>query len=146
MTDPGAGVSEKAWHKEDQPKFLTELKAHLSPSFSPSSDHEIDLLDSQISDSIITSLNNSSPNKSRSHKHKVWWNPVILGPLKREADKARKLAKLNPSEESRATYRSARNRYFHTIVQEKTNSWRRYLSTLTVNTLFQAKCNASGRK
>lgn len=67
-----------------------------------------------------------------------------MGPLRRDAARARQKAKSHPTEENRATYCSSRNKYFHTIESEKTNSWRRYLSTLTVDTLFQAKRYTSG--
>lgn len=67
-----------------------------------------------------------------------------MNALKKEAAKARRKAKLHPTDENQALYRTARNLYFHTIQSEKTNSWRRYLSTLTVDTLFQAKKYASG--
>lgn len=43
-------------------------------------------------------------------------------------------------------YSSARNTYFRAIEVEKTNFWRKYLSTLTVDTLFQAKRYVSGPK
>lgn len=69
-----------------------------------------------------------------------------MDPLRREADRARKRAKLLQTEEARATYCSAINLYLSTIKREKTNSWRRYLSTLTVDTLFQARKYASGPK
>lgn len=146
-TAPRAGSKvDKAWHRVDQAKFLRELKALLPPLPAFTSSLDIDFLDSQLSDSITTSLNLSSPTKSHAHKHKAWWNPKVMGPLRQEADKARKFAKLHPSEDSRATYRSARNAYFRTIEQEKVNSWRKYLSTLTVDTLFQAKRYATGSR
>lgn len=65
-------------------------------------------------------------------------------PLRQAAAKARRLAKTHPTDEHRAMYCSARNRYLQVIEREKTNSWRRYLSTLTVDTLFQAKKYAAG--
>lgn len=123
VTDPRAGAPmEKAWYKADQAKFLIELKALLPPISSLTSSHDIDTFDSTLSDSVINALNLSSPTKSRAHKHKAWWNPQIMGPLRRAADKSRKFAKLHPSEEARATYRSARNKYFHMIESEKTHS------------------------
>lgn len=67
-----------------------------------------------------------------------------MSPLRRDAARARNKAKSHPTDENRAIYCSSRNRYFHAIETEKTSSWRRYLSTLTVDTLFQAKRYASG--
>lgn len=66
-----------------------------------------------------------------------------MTPLRQDAARARRLAKAHPTEEHRATYRSLRNKYFREVEREKTNSWRRYLSTLTVDTLFQAKKHAT---
>lgn len=43
-------------------------------------------------------------------------------------------------------YRSSRNKYFHAIKTKKVLSWRKYISTLTVDTLFQAKRFVSGTK
>lgn len=137
-------ATSKSWHKVDQPKFLMELKAHIVPLSPITSSTNIDSLDSHIIEILTQALNAASPNKSSTHRHKAWWNPTILGPLKRAADKARKRAKLLQSEGARAIYFSARNTYFHAIEHEKTISWRRYLSTLTVDTLVQAKRYASG--
>lgn len=124
VTDPGSGAPlDKAWHKANQEKFLSELKALLPPLPSLDSHHDIDVFESTLSDHVINALNLSSPNKSRAHRHKAWWNPQTMGPLRRDADRARKFAKQHPSEEARATYRSARNKYFHTIETEKTHSW-----------------------
>lgn len=69
---------------------------------------------------------------------------MTMSPLRKAASRARRLAKAQPSDESRAIYRSARNTYFQVIEKEKLNSWRCYLSTVTVDTLFQAKRYASG--
>lgn len=136
----------KAWYKTDHTKFFRELKAHLLPISPPCSSVEVDFPDSHILDIITLSLNKSSPNKTTVHKHQAWWNPHTMGPLRRAADLARKRAKLLQTEEARATYRSARNLYLNFIEKEKVNSWRRYLSTLTVDTPFQAKKYASGPK
>lgn len=147
VTDPGTDPSPvKAWYKADHAKFLTELKARLKDPYPPQTITDIDSLDLSISESIISASNSSSPNINRAHKHKAWWNPIIMDSLRREAARALKRAKARPSVENRATYRSARNKYFHTIEKAKTNSWRRYLSTLTVDTLFQAKRYAAGSK
>lgn len=67
-----------------------------------------------------------------------------MDPLRREAAQARQLVKSHPTVENRATYLSACNKYLHLITTEKTNSWRCYLSTLTLNTLLQAKRFAGG--
>lgn len=145
--DPGTVPSpERAWYKVDQAKFLAELKALLPHPSTPCSTADISALDHLISDSIISALNSSSPYKLQSHKHKAWWNPTILDPLRRAATKARRQSQSHPSDENRAIYHSARNRYFRAIDTEKTNSWGRYLSTLTVDTLFQAKRYVSGPK
>lgn len=116
-TDPSP---EKAWHRVDQAKFVQELKALISPLTPISTITDISNLDSHISDSIISALNLASPSKTRTHKHKAWWNPVIMGPLRRAAAKALKKAKSHPTDENRATYRSTRNKYFQTIETEKT--------------------------
>lgn len=144
---PDASTAPKRnWHKLEHAKFLSELKA-LLPSLSTISSHtDIDILDNRLLTAITTSLNASSPIKSRFFKHKSWWNPVVLSPLRQAAARARRRAKTHPTDENRALYCSARNLYFKTIKKEKTNSWRRYLSTLTVDMLFQAKKYASGSK
>lgn len=146
LDDAGDQPKAKAWHKANHTKFSHELKAHLSTVNTPSTPKEIDILDSHLLDIVTLSLNNSSPNKRSTHKHKAWWNPNLMGPLRREADRARKRAKILQTEEARAMYRSTRNLYLKTIEKEKLNSWRKYLSTLTVNTLFQARKFALGPK
>lgn len=130
----------------DQTKFFRELKALISPLTPLTNLTDISNLDSHLSDSIISALNSASPNRTKSHKDKVWWNPNIMGPLSRAAATALKKSKTHPSDENRAIYCSTRNKYFQTIETEKTISWRKYLSTLTVDTLFQAKRYSAGPK
>lgn len=120
-TDPSP---EKAWHKADKAKFITELKARISSPITPLTFANITSLDSHISDSIIHALNSSSPNLLKSHKHKAWWNPPTMDPLRKAAARARRAAHTHPTEENRATYRSAQNTYFHTIKTKKVRSWR----------------------
>lgn len=67
-----------------------------------------------------------------------------LAPLRQAAARAQHLGKSQPSDETRATYCSQRNLYFHALECEKHNSWRIYM--LTVETLFQAKKHATGTK
>lgn len=136
--------SEKNWHKVDQAKFLLELKALLPPLSHITTDADIDTLDNLLLTAMTTALSNSSPVKTRQFKHKSWWNPTTMQPLRQAAAKARRQAKTHPTNEHRAMYRSTRNQYFWLIENEKINSWRRYLSTLTVETLFQAKKYSSG--
>ncbi|KAG0146649.1 hypothetical protein CROQUDRAFT_44104, partial [Cronartium quercuum f. sp. fusiforme G11] len=77
-------------------------------------------------------------------KSKLWWNLTILDPLRRAAAKAQKIMKKERSQKSMKAYHSARNLYIRAIEKEKTISWQLYLSTLKVDTLFQAKKYASG--
>ena len=102
--------SEKNWHKLDSARFISELKALLLPlpiSLPLNSHTDIDILDYHLLASITAALNQSSTHKVRSFRHKSWWNPVTMLPLRKAAAKARRLAKSHPSEETRATYRSA---------------------------------------
>lgn len=117
--------SDKACYRVNQAQFITELKALLHQPYTPLTPADIIRLDLHISNSISTALNLASPEKSTTHKHKAWRNPTIMGPLRKEAARARKKAKTHPSDENRATYFSSRNRYFHAIETEKTMSWQK---------------------
>lgn len=139
-------TSDTAWHKVDQATFLSELKALLPPALSPSTHTDITSLDQLIVSSITTALNKASPPRNAAFRHKAWWNPTLLNPLRQEAAKARRRVKSHPSEESEESYQTLRNKYMHAIEREKINSWRRDLSTLTVDTLFQARKHAMGTK
>lgn len=83
--------SGKNWLKLDHPQFLSELKALLATlsilSF-PTTHTDIELLDSNILTAMTTALNNSSPDRIRAFKHKSWWNPVTMPPLRKAAAKA----------------------------------------------------------
>ena len=110
--------SVKNWHKLDQACFTQELKAHLYPLPVPlplTTPADIDLLDSHLLSIVITALNTSSPDKVSAFKHKSWWNPAIMLPLRKAAAKARRQARSHPSDKTRATYHSARNTYFQVI-------------------------------
>lgn len=115
-------TSDRAWHKVDQATFLSELKALLPPALSPSTHTDITSLDQLIVSSITTALKKASPPQNAAFRHKAWWNPTLLNPLRQEAAKARRRVKSHPSEESEESYQTLRNKYMHAIEREKINS------------------------
>lgn len=92
-----------------------------------------------------TALDKHSPRKAKPGKHKEWWRPEILEPLRKEANRLRRTLKKERSEEVRTAYQIARNSFNQAIDHAKESSWSSYLSTLDHQTLFQAKRAASGR-
>ena len=65
-------TSDRAWHKVDQAKFLSELKALLTPAMFPTTHTDIITLDQLIVSSITAALNHASPLKRTDFKHKAW--------------------------------------------------------------------------
>lgn len=107
---------------------------------------EIDEFDRSLRKSITAALDNNSPNRAPPGKHKPWWRPEILDPLRKSANKLHRVYKASKTEENRTKYRQARNTFNKKVDKLKEDSWKTYLSTLTHDTLFQAKRFASGRK
>lgn len=143
---PQENARRKNWNKVEVPTLLTELSTSLPAMTRLTTQADIDTFDRQLRQAIINALNNNLPNRAPMGKHKRWWRPDILDPLRKEARKAHRAFKANKTDENKVKYNTARNTFNKTADRLKENSWRSYLSTLTHDTLFQAKKFASGRK
>lgn len=90
----------KNWHKLEHAQFISGLKASLSP-LSPITTHtDIENLDNHLTTVITAALEASSPARVSAFKHKSWWNPITMIPLRKAAAKARRLAKSHPNDEN----------------------------------------------
>lgn len=149
LTEPGLEPQEsgrsKNWNQVERPAFLLELGRTLPPITRVTSQAELDNFDRSLRKAITDALNNNSPNRSPPGKHKRWWRPEILDPLRKEAQRLHKRFKEEKSEENKLNYKKARNKFNKTVDKLKEDNWKVYLSTLTHDTLLQAKKFASGR-
>ena len=128
-------------------KALLTLIPDLLPPIQPLTTRDlIERFDTGIRVAITLALNTASPKKAPLTKHKKWWRPDVLEPLRKKAHKARRELQRLATPDARAAYNSSRNEFGRAIKHEKENRWREYLSTLTHDTLFQAKKFVSGRQ
>lgn len=130
----------------DVPGLLLEL-THSLPAVSwLTTQTAIDNFNRSLRQAVTDALNNNSPNKAPPGKNRPWWRPEILDPLRQEANQLHRTFKNNKSEENKLNYTKAHNVFNRKVDKMKEDSWKTYLSTLTHDTLFQAKRFASGRK
>lgn len=130
----------------ERPQFLLELGRTLPPITRLTSQAEIDEFDRGIHKAIITALDNNSPYRAPPRKHKGWWRPEVLDPLRKTAQNLHRKFKEDKSDNNKMNYMEARNEFNQAVNKLKEDIWKLYLSTLTHDTLFQAKKFASGRK
>lgn len=136
----------KNWNKVNSAYMKQDLTTSL-PQLRPLvSREEIETFDEELRRSIINALNDNSPKKAPYGKHKAWWRPETLDPLRKEASRLRRLAKKECAKETRKAYKTARNVLNRTIDKAKEKSWRQFLSGVDHTNLFQAKRIASGQK
>lgn len=136
----------KNWNKVVVPTLLTKLMTTLPTTKRLTTQEEIDAFDRNLRNAIMTALDNNSPYKAPPGKHKPWWRPDVLDPLRKDAQMMLKTLKRAKTEENKINYANAPNNFNKKVEKLKEDSWKTYLSTLTHNTLFQAKRFASGRK
>lgn len=97
--------------------------AQTLPAIRPLLSREaIESFDNDLRTAVVTALNKHSPQKARTGKHKEWWRPEILDPLRKEANRLRRALKRTKTEESRAAYRAARNAFNQAIDRAKESS------------------------
>lgn len=136
----------KNWNKVNTATMKQDVALSL-PVLNPLvTRDEIESFDDSLQNTIIDALNKNSPTKAAHGKHKAWWRPDVLDPLRREATRLRRIAKRERTADAQQAYRVARNAFNHAIDKAKENSWRQFLSGVDHTNLFQAKRIASGRK
>lgn len=136
----------RSWHKVNSADLHCSLTTSL-PKIRPLvTQDNIKGFDTSLRTAIIDALNKNSPKKAACGKHKVWWRPEILDPLRKEALRLCRLSKKEGTAESHAAYTKARNTFNRAIDTAKENSWRLFLSGVDHTNLFQAKWIASGHK
>lgn len=146
QTAPADSRRTRNWKKAEIPKLLTELATYLPAVTRLKTQEGIDTFDRSLRGAITTALKTVSPCKAPPGKHKYWWRPEVLDPLRKRAQKLHRAFKASKTEENKLNYTKARNQFNKQVDKLKENSWKTYLSTLTHDTLFQAKRFASGRK
>lgn len=77
----------KNWHKVEIPTLLTNLMHSLPTVKKLTTQDDIDSFDRSLRQAITTALDKNSPNKAPPGKHKPWWRPEVLDPLRKNAKK-----------------------------------------------------------
>lgn len=126
--------------------LLNELSGSLPTVTRLTTQADIDLFDRNLRTAITKGLDNNSPDRAPLGKRKKWWRPEVLDPLRKDTRRLYKEYKTDKTQENKIKYNRARNLFNKTADKLKEENWRTYLSTLTHDTLFQAKRFASGRK
>lgn len=126
--------------------LLNELSGSLPTVTRLTTQADIDLFDRNLRTAITKGLDNNSPDRAPLGKHKKWWRPEVLDPLRKDTRRLYKEYKTDKTQENKIKYNRARNLFNKTADKLKEDNWRTYLSTLTHDTLIQAKRFASGRK
>lgn len=136
----------KNWNKVNGELLKSELTSTLPPIHPLTTQEEVETFDNLLRKAIVDGLNNNSPNEAPHGKHKKWWRPEVLDPLRKEATRLRRRAKKSGTPESQVAYKNARNTFNRAIDKAKEDSWRQYLSNIDHTNLFQAKRIATGRQ
>lgn len=90
-------------------------------------------------------MDEASPGRAPPGKHKAWWRPDVMEPLRREAAQTRKTLKKENTPQNREAYTKAQNAFGRAVKEQKTDRWRLFLSQLTHENLFTAKKFAMGK-
>lgn len=102
----------KNWNKAEFSKVMLKLSKTLPTIDTPLQTQEkIERFNDQLCRAVVEVLNNHSPQCAPIGKHKHWWNPLVLDPLRQAASKARRQLKKTGSEEDRTAYKTAHNTF-----------------------------------
>lgn len=77
----------KNWNKVDREHLKREVIPLLPKIRDLNTREEIELFDAEIRSAVTRALDKNSPNRPPLGKHKAWWNPEKLAPLRSEASR-----------------------------------------------------------
>ena len=145
LANSNTGVRKRNWNKVDFDKLKASIPGKL-PKIEPlTSREQIETFDQQVRGLVASAMDDASPLKAPSGKHKAWWRPAIMEPLRHAASSSRKKLKKENSQINREAYNKARNAFGRAVKEQKTIRWRKFLSELTHKNLFSAKKFAMGK-